>query len=203
MAGRAGAIELDSVQARTGGRSARVREAVLSAVREELMEDGYAGLSHIAVGRRAGVDPATVYRRWPSRSRLAVDAIIELAENAVPLPDTGRLGTDLKALHKSVTLLLAEERTLRLFQAFSAATFEQDPDVAKALRAFWRRRISAATVIFDRAAARGEINSPRNPGELIEQLVAPIYFRALVTRAPLDRRLTDRSVERVLSVLVA
>jgi AcrR family transcriptional regulator len=200
MVARTG-IELDGVQARTGGRSARVREAVLSAVRQELMEDGYAGLSHIAVGRRAGVDPATVYRRWPSRSRLAVDAIIELAENAVPLPDTGQLESDLMALHKSVSALLADERTLRLFQAFSAASIEQDPDVSEALRAFWRRRISAATVVFDRAADRGEIERPRRPGELIEQLVAPIYFRALVTRAPLDRHLTNHSVARVRSLV--
>src|SRR6516162_9222771 len=94
-------IELDGVRARTGGRSARVREAVLSAVREELMDGGYAALSHIVVARRAGVDPATVYRRWPTRSRLAVDAIIELAENAVPVPDTGRLASDLRMLHRS------------------------------------------------------------------------------------------------------
>jgi AcrR family transcriptional regulator len=196
-------IGLDAVRARTGGRSARVRVAVLYAVREELMNDGYAGLSHIAVARRAGVDPATVYRRWPSRSRLAVDAIIELAETAVPLPDTGQLGSDLTALHRAVASVLADERTLRLFQAFSAAAFEQDPDVAHALREFWHRRINAAAAILDRAADRGEIERPRSPGELIEQLVAPIYFRALVTRGPLDRRLTDRSVERVLSMLNA
>jgi AcrR family transcriptional regulator len=174
---------------------------VLSAVREELMDNGYAALSHITVARRAGVDPATVYRRWPSRSRLAVDAVIELAETAVPMPDTGQLERDLTTLHRSVTSLLADTRTLRLIQAFSAATVEHDPDVAEALRAFWRRRISAATIILERAADRGEIARQRNPSALIEQLVAPIYFRALVTRGPLDARLRERSVESVLRAL--
>ena len=191
-------LALDKVRTRRGGRSARVRSAVLKMVRDALMEGGYANLSHVSVGRRAGVDPATVYRRWPTRARLAVDAIVDLAESAVPMPDTGTLRGDLTALHRSVARLLRDQRQLRLFQAFSAATVEDDAEVAAALEAFWCGRFRAATVVFQRAEMRGEIAAQPDPAGLIEQLVAPAYFRALVSRRRLDRSLTVQSVDRVM-----
>jgi AcrR family transcriptional regulator len=191
---------LDTVRSRRGGRSARVRHAVLTAAIDELVECGYENLSHLTVARIAGVDPATVYRRWPTRGRLAVDAIVELAAEAVPLPDTGTVRGDLTALHRAVSRVLRNPRLLRLFQAVSAAAFEHDPEVTDAVRAFWRQRFDGAVVILTRAVERGEIPPQPDPRGVIEQLVAPAYFRALVTKQALDARLTETSVERALTL---
>ena len=191
-------VAFDTVRTRRGGRSARVRAATLQAAREELMDAGYARLSHLAVARRAEVDPATVYRRWPSRARLAIDAVVDLAQTAVPLPDTGSLHGDLTQLHRTVAALLKDPSQLRLFQAFSFAALEDDPEVASALQRFWRGRFAAAGGIFDRAAERGEIRLVSDAPGLIEQLVGPLYLRALVTRGPLDRKLTEQSVKRTM-----
>jgi AcrR family transcriptional regulator len=191
---------LDMVRARRGGRSARVRDAVLAATREELMDGSYASLSHLAVARAAGVDPATVYRRWPTRARLAVDALIELAAEAVPVPDTGALRGDFEAFHLSLVGLLDDPRLVRLFKAFSAAMFDEDADVAEALEEFWRDRYDGATAMLERAEARGEIPSQRDPHGVLEQLVAPAYYRTLVTRRPLDRRLGERSLQAALTL---
>jgi AcrR family transcriptional regulator len=116
-----GASSLDSVKERRGGCSARVREGVLAATRQALLDGGYANVAHLAIARAAGVDPATVYRRWPSKARLAVDAVIEFAEAAVPVPDTGMLVADLERFHRSVVAVLTDPQLARLFQAFSAA----------------------------------------------------------------------------------
>jgi AcrR family transcriptional regulator len=191
---------LDTVRSRRGGRSARVRHAVLTATIDELVECGYENLSHLAVARLAGVDPATVYRRWPTRARLAVDAIVELAAEAVPIPDTGTVRGDLTALHRAVSRVLRNPRLLRLFQAVSAAAFEHDPEVTDAVRGFWRQRFDGAVVILTRAVERGEIPPQSDPRAVIEQLVAPAYLRALVTKQPLDARLTETSVERALTL---
>jgi DNA-binding transcriptional regulator YbjK len=51
---------------RTGGRSARVREAILAATFRELIDSGYAAMSVEAVAARAGVNKTTIYRRWPT-----------------------------------------------------------------------------------------------------------------------------------------
>jgi AcrR family transcriptional regulator len=194
------AVAFDAVQTRKGGRSARVRSAVLAAARDELAANGYAKLSHLAVARRAGVDPATVYRRWSTRARLAIDAVVDIAETAVPLPDTGSLRGDLTALHRSVATVLSDARSLRLFEAFSSAAVEGDPDVIQALQCFWEARFAAAGTLVDRAVQRGEIEPVDDPQSLIEELMAPIYLRALVTRRPIDAALTARSVEHILSL---
>ena len=60
---------------RTGGRSARVREAILAATFSELIDSGYAALSVEAVASRAGVNKTTIYRRWPTLDDLLVDAL--------------------------------------------------------------------------------------------------------------------------------
>src|SRR5687767_15007682 len=87
---------------RPGGRSARVREAVLSATTAVLAEDGYERLSIETVAVRAGVHKTTVYRRWPTRAQLVVDALQERSERNVPVPDTGTFAGDLDALARSV-----------------------------------------------------------------------------------------------------
>jgi len=193
-------VAFDTVRMRRGGRSARVRSATLQATREQLMDGGYARLSHLAVARRAQVDPATVYRRWPTRARLAIDAVVDLAETAVPIPDTGSLHADLTALHRSVAAVLNRPGQLRLFQAFSFAALEDDPEVVGALERFWRSRFAAAAELFERAVERGEIPPVGDPAGLIEELVGPLYLRALVTRRPIDRSLTQRSVEWAMTL---
>jgi AcrR family transcriptional regulator len=175
-----------------------VRATVLAAVQDELQAGGYANVSHQAVARIAGVDPATVYRRWPSRARLVTDALLDLAESAVAIPDTGTLAGDLTAFHRAVTRVLRNPRSRRIFEAAAAVQAERDDDVRSVLQVFWRRRFDGATVMLDRAVARGEIPPQRDAAFVIEQLVAPAYFRALVTGRPLDRRFTEGCVERVL-----
>jgi AcrR family transcriptional regulator len=195
------ARSLDSVKERRGGRSARVREAVLAATRQQLMDGGYANVAHLAVARQAKVDPATVYRRWPTRARLAIDAVIDIAADAVPVPDTGAVRTDLEQFHRAVTGVLADPRLLRLFQAVFAAAFEDDPELRDALSEFWRRRFDGATAMLHRAVQRGEIPPQRDPDRVIEQLVATAYFRALVTGNPVGDDFTRSSVE--LAMLLA
>ncbi|RYZ79197.1 MAG: TetR family transcriptional regulator, partial [Proteobacteria bacterium] len=67
------------------GRNARVRQSVVEAVLRILQEQGYGSLSHRSVAALAGVDSATVYRRWPTRPRLVADMLIDLNINAAKL----------------------------------------------------------------------------------------------------------------------
>src|SRR5512132_695784 len=80
---------------RPGGRSARVRAAVLRATIAELLRTGYAGLSVEAVADRAGVHKTTVYRRWGTLQQLVTDALLAHVSAKVPQPDTGTLRSDL------------------------------------------------------------------------------------------------------------
>jgi len=193
------AVPLDTVRARPGGRSARIRALVLDATREELLGGGYGALSHRAVAQRAGVDPATVYRRWPTRPRLATDALLDIARTAVPVPDTGEVAADLEIFLDAVAAALADPRLLRFFHALSAAGAEADVDLMNTLRSFWEARFAGAEGMVVRAVERGELPAGVDSHGVIEQLVAPAYFRALVTGEPLGGEFRQRCVRQALA----
>src|ERR1700712_4178711 len=76
-------------------------DAILDATRELLAERGYDGMTMDAVADRAGAGKATVYRRWPSKVQLTVDAVV--CAKGVPMavdeiPDTGSLRGDLMSV---------------------------------------------------------------------------------------------------------
>ena len=80
----------DIPQAKRGRpRSEEADRAILSAATELLAERGLGGMSMEEVAARAGVGTATVYRRWPSRGALALDAFLAEFEEQQPIPDTG------------------------------------------------------------------------------------------------------------------
>lgn len=194
---------LDRVRERPGGRSERVRVAVLTAAREELLENGWDAFSHRATARRAGVDPATVYRRWPTRPRLAVDALLEMAGNAAPVPDTGVLREDLSRFLGSIREILHSARLLRLFHALSIATATDDEELREMVRGFWSSRFEQAGKMIERGIERGELPAGVDANRIIEQLVSPLYFRALVSGEPLEEGLIDRSIEAVVAAAPA
>jgi AcrR family transcriptional regulator len=81
---------------RLGGRSARVREAVLGAAFAELDEYGFGGFSIDAVARRSGVHQTTNYRRWPIREALLVYALNTRSDRDLPVRDAGSVRGELR-----------------------------------------------------------------------------------------------------------
>lgn len=189
---------LDRVQQRPGGRSARTRAQVLKAVQDELLVGGYQALSHRTVARRAGVDPATVYRRWPTRSALATDALLEAARGALSVPDTGSLDQDLTAFLATIVHMTTVPSSRRLFQALGAVGLDADGDLAAIVHDFWHTWFLSATRMFTRAVDRGEIGVDIDRHSALEQLVAPIYFRLFVSGEPADPKFVPRCVRSAL-----
>lgn len=125
------------------GRGPKVRRAVLAATLAELSEAGYAALTVEAVARRAGVHKTTVYRRWPDREVLVIDALTNHVAAEVPLPDTGSIDTDLPELARSrvTAMLSADEESWMM--AIMASDAGRLPEVARIRRRyaedrFWR-----------------------------------------------------------------
>src|SRR3954465_3611913 len=82
---------------RTGGRSARVRAAVLAAARGPRAA-GDTELTVDRIAQAAGVNKTSVYRRWTDVEGVLGDLLSEYATEAVPIPDTGNLAADLAEL---------------------------------------------------------------------------------------------------------
>lgn len=183
--------------ARPGGRSERVRQAVLSATLDELAQRGYDGLSFAAVATRAGVHKTTVYRRWPDRTTLVLDAMLERSRSTVPVPDTGSLHDDLLALADAIAANLSSPQVVAVLRTLVAAGHE--PAIAAAASRYWRARFDLVGQVVLRGIERGELPADASSDLIIEVLIGPLYLRALVTQEPLDREFVRRCVGLVLA----
>ncbi|SCF71331.1 transcriptional regulator, TetR family [Streptomyces sp. Ncost-T6T-2b] len=112
-------VDSDGVEpgtVRPGGRTARVREAVLRAAGDALVEHGFDGLDLADVARRAEVGKTTVYRRWSSPAGLVADLLTDMAEQSLPRTDAGSLAEDLRANARLVVRTLTDPRQGPLFR---------------------------------------------------------------------------------------
>ncbi|WP_419996409.1 TetR/AcrR family transcriptional regulator C-terminal ligand-binding domain-containing protein [Streptomyces boninensis] len=177
---------------RPGGRTARVRAAVLQAAGDALAESGFAGLDLAEIARRAEVGKTTVYRRWSTPAGLVADLLADMAEQSLPRTETGTLDGDLRANARLVAKTLRDARQGALFKAvISAATC--DTGAATALHRFYATRIAEWAPCVTQAVDRGELPPGTDPHEVIRAVSAPLYYRLLATGAPVDEQAADRA----------
>lgn len=184
------------------GRGAKVRVAVHAATLAELVDKGYAALTVEGVAQRAGVHKTTVYRRWTDRESLLTDALAEHMAMDIPVPDTGAIQSDLRALARS----LVESFTSATGQAILAAMFTgaaQVPEIAEARGHVFHDRLVRAEPVVRRAIERGELPDGTDPGELLKSLAAPIYLRLLITGDPVDEAAAEQAARVTLAAAQA
>ncbi|MFI6372060.1 TetR/AcrR family transcriptional regulator [Streptomyces sp. NPDC050546] len=179
---------------RPGGRTARVREAVLRAAEDALTEQGFTGLDLADIARRAGVGKTTVYRRWATVTGLVADLLLDMAEQSAPRTETGSLLGDLTANARLVQRTLTDPRQGPLFKALIAAA-TGDPRTAAALRRFYDIRVREWAPCVRQAVDRGEVPEGTDTHEVIRAVSAPLYYHLLISGARLDGAAADRAAE--------
>jgi AcrR family transcriptional regulator len=188
------------VRRRTGGRSARVREAVLKATLQAVAEHGADSVSISEIARQAEVHETSIYRRWPTKEHLVLDALLDYSEAKLPIPDAGTLRGDLVAFATAVTAYLDSPLGQALARAMAVAG---DDDTLAAARAqFWKSRLDLASVMIERAKDRGEVLADLDAAAALELVIAPLHFRALLTREPIGERDIAQLVDTLLAGLV-
>nr|WP_051844445.1 TetR/AcrR family transcriptional regulator [Streptomyces globisporus] len=183
---------------RPGGRTAKVRRAVLDATLEALAETGFHALNMDRIAAGAGVGKTTVYRRWGSPVGLVTDLLHDMAEQSLPASDTGSLAGDLRANAELVRTTLTDPRMGAVFRAVIAAA-ACDEECARALAGFYRTRLAEWAPVVTRGTARGEIPAGTDPLELLRAVSAPLYYRFTVTREELDAAVAERAVTAALA----
>ncbi len=180
-------------------RSERARLAILDTAGELLLEHGLAGASMDAVAARAGVSKATIYRWWPSKETLALEAVYRAwSDVGPPQPDTGSLRGDLRAMLLPWARRLRERPYGRVIAAFITEA-QTDPAFEEQYRTgFVEPRRALGRAALARAAARGEIPAEVDVDVALDMLYGPIYHRLLHRHAPF----TDRFVTEVVDVVV-
>lgn len=176
--------DLTRPRARTGGRSAEVKQKVIAATVVELEQGGFGNLSIQAVAERSGVHQTSIYRRWKSREWLAAEATFEVFRQNTPIPDTGSLLEDLVVFHASAGRLLRTRLGLAAMElALSTAA---SPQVTFMVRERWTTRFASLNAVFERGTARGQWPGHVDPTPFIEALIGVMYLRVFLLRQPVD-----------------
>jgi len=161
-----------------------------------LREGGIDQVTVAEVASRAGVHETSIYRRWGSRERLLIEAILDLSEADLAVPDSGSLREDLNILATELCRYMSTPLGLAVAQLLSWPA--KDLAVTEIQTEVWRDRIASAAKVVEQAIDRGEAPQNTDPRFIIELLVAPIHWRVLVLNEQLEPDLPARLVEAVM-----
>ena len=181
-------------------RSEKAHKAILDAAAELLLARGLSAVSMDAVAERAGVSKATIYRWWPTKETLALDALYTEWTTVGPSPrDTGSLRSDLLALLRPWARLTSSRPYGRVIAALITEA-QTDPVFATEYRQrVVEPRRDQARAIFRRAIERGEIPPGTNIEVALDLLYGPLYHRLLHGHAPLTDRFTQDVIDMALN----
>ncbi|WP_456846841.1 TetR/AcrR family transcriptional regulator [Cellulomonas sp. P5_C6] len=172
-------------------------DAILLATRELLAERGFDGMTMDAVADRAGAGKATVYRRWPSKVQLTVDAVVcarGVAQSIDEVPDTGSLRSDLLAVR------FGKPRTddSELMSGLMSAV-KENPEVAAVFHEqFVRSRVDLMRGLLERAQARGELRADIDLEMVAAVAPAMIAYRKMVAGQRVDDEFVVQMIDTVI-----
>ncbi len=193
-----------ATQRRGRPRSEKAREAILAGAAELLLANGLGAVSMDAVAERAGVSKATIYRWWPSKETLALDALHHEWATAPPAAgEMGSLHADLLTLLRPWVRLIGARPYGRVIAALITEA-QTDPAFAEQYREqFVEPRRAQARPILLRAIERGDLPAATDVELALDLLYGPLYHRLLHGHAPLDERFLRDLVDTVVAGLAA
>jgi AcrR family transcriptional regulator len=201
-----GAVEPEENRTGTQGgsagrpRSPRIQQAILKAAVDLVLESGFKALSMDAIAGRAGVGRMTIYRRWPNKAAIVMDAFVARV-------DPGTLFLPAKTYTESIRLQM---RTMAkafrgkdgvLIRALLAEA-QFDPELAAAFRERWtmpRRKMAIA--FFQQGIKKGFLRPDTDPNAMIDVLYAPIYYRLQMGTGPLSDAYIDEIFDHAMKGL--
>ena len=176
-------------------RSPDAGRAILRATVDLLAEEGYGGLTMEGVAARAGVGKATVYRRWPSKSALVVDAVAACREPGCQAPGTGSARDDLLTYVRNLRDHLRTSDAGRVLPAL-VAELAHNQELAETFREeVVQPRRARVLQAVRRGVERGEVRADADPELVADAVVALMQHRFLVTGMEIDDDLPEQLVD--------
>lgn len=177
-----------------------IREVVLKAAFDELVDRGIDRFTVDRVAKRAGVEPDVIIAIWGDRRILLMDAVLSSSESVIPIPDTGTLRGDL-ALAFDTAVTIASTREGRR-QLYSMLPRGRDFDPTEVQRDFWDNRLIAWAVTFRRAQQRGELREGVDPMAATRMLAAAVNFDVLFADNPISAEYVEQVLDMFLHGVV-
>ena len=174
----------------------RSKATVLAETYRQLTQSGISGVSIDEVSRVSGVSKTTIYRHWPSRSALLIDACSRLGNVHQP-PDTGTLRGDVHALVTNLAEQLQTAAWASVYPSIIDAA-ERDPEIAAMQSELHKGFMAPFHTIVERAKDRGEIPAGKPAADLIAVIVGPLFYRRWFSKEAIDDRFTEATIDAAI-----
>jgi AcrR family transcriptional regulator len=178
-------------------RSEDSRQAILTAALELTAEAGYAALSVDGIAGRAGTGKQTIYRWWPSKDDVLLEALAAKVDVHVDIADRGSYRADLRAFLEASFALGRHPQIAIILRALMARA-QIDTSFGERFRdSFLYRRRDALAVLVQRARDRGDLPPALRPGTVADIIFGVIWYRVLATGEPPDAELVTELIVAV------
>jgi AcrR family transcriptional regulator len=182
-------------------RSDVARREALAAAADLIAERGVDNLTIEDVAARSGVAKTTIYRHWPDRGPLIIDAVRSCWAH-LPTPDTGDLRTDLVRLFEGMVKVDLSSLAGRIMPSLLGASV-RDPELDRLTQQLSEERARPVLEILARAVARGELPADLDEEVALGLIVGPLLYRKLHRRRPLTARHLEACIDAAVAGLKA
>ncbi len=176
-------------------RTVRSQERVLTTTIELLYEAGLS-LSVDEVSRRSGVAKTTIYRHWPTRAALVLEACRKLTPEP-RVPDHGSFVQDVSDLIETLAQLLNTARWSAVLPSIADAA-ERDAEVAAVFGQIQAGHAAPFCEIVRRAQRRGELAKELDPSIMTAMLIGPVFYRRWFSREPIGKAFIQALIRQVV-----
>ena len=186
-------------RASKGGRprSERLHQAMLKAALDLVLEVGFRNVSIEGVAARAGVGKTTLYRRWPNKAAVVMDAFVGLLGRASRFPED-ESATERLRLQMQITARALRGRVGALVKALLAEA-QFDPELAKAFRESWtvpRRKL--VYDILEDAVKQGGVRADIDFEAAIDAFYGPLYYRLQMGTGVISETYVDKVFQQAM-----
>jgi AcrR family transcriptional regulator len=178
-------------------RGERLHQAILKAALDLVLEVGFRAVSVEAIAAKTGVGKSTIYRRWPNKAAVIMEAVTGQLGAASRFPEN-EWAVERLRLQMQITARAFRGRVGALVRALLAEA-QFDPELAKAFRENWtlpRRKL--VHQILEEAIRQGGVRADIEIEAAIDAFYAPIYYRLQMGTGPISEAYIDRVFEQAM-----
>jgi AcrR family transcriptional regulator len=179
-------------------RNPRTQQRILNAAADLVLEHGFKALSIDAIAGRAGVGRMTIYRRWPNKAAIVMDAFFARVDPSIPFQSDDKTYIESIRLNMRALAKVYRGKDGALIRTLLAEA-QFDPELATAIQERWvmpRRRISVP--YFEKGIRDGFLRPDLDPNVIIDLLYAPFYFQLLLGKATLPDAYIDKLFDHAM-----
>ena len=195
--------EFDRTAPPRGGRprSAKLQRAILKAAVDLVLSSGFRCLSIDSIAAKAAVGRMTIYRRWPNKAAIIMDAFVERVDPGTLFAPSVSFTESIRLQMRTMAKAFRGKDGALIRALLAEAQF--DPELAKALHDRWTMpRRKMAVEYFRRGIDQGLLRSDVDPDAMIDLLYAPLYYRLQMGTGALSDAYIDQIFEHGMQGLL-